>query len=218
MVVPVRVGARIMASRINRDFFFDQIRHQLFRGRFTSAQVEGLNFILDAWEAGAPGRDDRWLAYALGTTHHETDAKIKPIHEYGGSRYFFEMYDIEGRRPAVARRLGNTQPGDGVLFHGRGYVQLTGRTNYQKMQDQFGLNLTSNDAAADRALGGDLAAKIMFYGMEKGVFTGKKLADYFNSSTEDWVGARRIINGIDKANLIAGYGRAYYAAISYTTG
>jgi predicted chitinase len=36
------------------------------------------------------------------------------------------MYDINGRRPAKALKLGNVNPGDGVRFHGRGYVQLTG--------------------------------------------------------------------------------------------
>lgn len=37
------------------------------------------------------------------------------------------------------------------------------------------------------------------------------------TASADRVRARRIINGNDKANLIAGYGKHYYAAISYTT-
>jgi hypothetical protein len=205
-----------MANGINRDFFFSHVRQHLFGGRLAQSQVDGLSFILDAWAADYARRDDRWLAYALATAHHETDAKIKPINEYGGNRYFFDMYDMEGRRPEVAARLGNTRPGDGVLFHGRGFVQLTGRTNYTKMQEKYGVGLTANKDAADGALGGALAAKIMFYGMEKGTFTTRKFADFFNSTTEDWRNARRIINGTDKANLIADYGRAYYAAISYT--
>jgi len=48
------------------------------------------------------------------------------------------------------------------------------------------------------------------------MFSGKKLADYFDEDTDDWVQARRIINGQDKANLIADYGKEYYAAISHT--
>ncbi len=206
-----------MADGINRAFFFAHVRNSLFVGRLKQSQVDGLNFILDAWETDYARRDDRWLAYALATTHHETDMKMQPINEYGGNAYFFDRYDIEGRHPEIARRLGNLQPGDGVLFHGRGFVQLTGRTNYTKMQTKFAVNLTASDANADRVLGAPLAAEIMFFGMERGVFTGKKFADYFNASTEDWVNARRIINGTDKANAIAGYGRAYYAAISYTT-
>ena len=54
--------------------------------------------------------------------------------------------------------------------------------------------------------------------MTKGIFTGKKFADYFSPQKEDWVNARRIVNGLDKANSIADYGKRYYAAISYTTG
>lgn len=207
-----------MASAINREFFFGHVRQHLFQGRLKQAQVDGLDFMLDTWEADYADGDDRWLAYALATSHHETDMKMQPINEYGGNRYFFDRYDPEGSHPEIARRLGNTQPGDGVRFHGRGFVQLTGRANYKKMQDKFGVNLTASDANADRVLGAELAAEIMFYGMQNGVFTGKKFADYFNAEDEDWVNARRIINGLDKANLIAGYGRAYYAAISYTTG
>jgi hypothetical protein len=203
---------------INRDFFYSQVRHGLFRGRLRQSQVDGLNFILDAWERDHAKKDDRWLAYALATTHHETDASIRPIHEYGGRRYFFEMYDIEGRRPRKARELGNLNPGDGARFHGRGFVQLTGRKNYEAMQREFRVDLTSSDKAADRALDPALAAKIMFCGMERGTFTGKKLGDYFNAKRAQWERARAIINGKDKARLIAGFALDYYAAVSYTTG
>ena len=36
------------------------------------------------------------------------------------------MYDKDGERPKVAKDLGNTKKGDGVRFHGRGYIQLHG--------------------------------------------------------------------------------------------
>jgi putative chitinase len=57
----------------------------------------------------------------------------------------------------------------------------------------------------------------MFTGMMDGSFTGKKLSDYFNPTTASWTSARRIINGLDKAQLIASYGSRYYASLSYTT-
>jgi len=56
-----------------------------------------------------------------------------------------------------------------------------------------------------------------FEGMIRGSFTGKKLETYFSPAADDWVNARRIINGLDKANAIAAYGKSYYAAISHTT-
>jgi putative chitinase len=67
---------------INRHFFFDYAKRHLFKSRLSQKQVDGLNVILDAWEASYARKDDRWLAYALSTAHHETDARMHPIHEY----------------------------------------------------------------------------------------------------------------------------------------
>lgn len=187
---------------INRKFFFDTVRGRLFGGKLTPKQVEGLTIILDEWEQNHWNKDDRWLAYMLGTTFHEVDKSMQPITEYASGRAY------EGRKD-----LGNTHPGDGVRFKGRGYVQLTGRANYKKMSDVVGVDLIANPEAALRP---EIATKIMFYGMEHGSFTGKKLADYFNERKEDWVQARRIINRLDKAHLIADHSRRFYSAISYT--
>lgn len=201
---------------INRKFFYDHVRSHLFAGKLSVGQVEGMGFILDVWERDHAARDDRWLAYALGTAFHETAFTMQPIRERGGDRYFFDNYDPQGKKPAVARNLGNTRPGDGVKFHGRGYVQLTGRANYQKCETKFGVELTATRQDADGVMDRDLAARIMFFGMEAGMFTGRKLADYFHGETQDWVNARRIINRLDRAEDIAGYAKTYYAAISYT--
>ncbi len=59
---------------------------------------------------------------------------------------------------------------------------------------------------------------MIFIGMIDGDFAGKKLGDYFNDRSEDWVHARRIVNGLDRADEIAEYAKKFYAAISYTTG
>lgn len=199
---------------INRDFFFSQVRLTLFNGGLTQKQTSGLTTFLDWWEANLKDSDDRWLAYVLATAHHEVDMKMQPIKEYGNARYFFNMYDKEGQRPATARALGNTQRGDGVRFHGRGFVQLTGRRNYQDWSDRLGVDLVGNP---DLALQTPIAVRIIFEGMRLGTFTTRKLADYFSPSRADWVNARRIINGVDKAQTIKGHALKYYAAISYTT-
>lgn len=205
---------------INRKFFFANLRETLFTGKLTQGQVNGMTAILDTWEAAHAKKDDRWLAYALGTTFHETAFTMQPIRERGGKDYFFRMYDPGSplpHRAALARSMG-AQPGDGVIFYGRGFVQLTWRSNYAKAGKAMGVDLSTDLAAADRALEPALAARLMFWGMQSGAFTGRKLADYFNADTEDWKNARRIINGLDQAEDIGRYARKFYASISYTTG
>ena len=68
---------------INRIFFFDFVRTYLHGGALTTRKADGLNAIIDEWERKYANLDDRWLACALGTTHHETDQKMWPIEEYG---------------------------------------------------------------------------------------------------------------------------------------
>ena len=201
---------------INRDFFFSQARLTLFGGSLKQSQVEGLAGILDEWEDKYRDRDDRWLAYALATAHHETDRTMQPIHEYGGKEYLRRNYDVTGNNPTRARKMGNTAPGDGVLYCGRGYVQLTWKSNYDRAGREIGY--AGLVARPDDAMKAEIARKILLAGMIGGWFTGKRFGDYFNGPKADWVQARKIINGLDKANAIASYGQAYYGAISYTTG
>jgi len=64
-----------MQGAINRRFFFEECRSRLFDGRLSKGQVEGLDGILDYWEASHPNCDDRWLAYALATAHMRSTAR-----------------------------------------------------------------------------------------------------------------------------------------------
>ena len=137
---------------------------------------------------------------------------MQPIKEYGSKAYFKRKYDIEGNNPRLAKELGNIHPGDGAKFHGRGFVQITGRTNYTVWKRRLKKNLVNNP---DLALKPELAIEIIFGGMLNGTFTGKKLSDYFNEDKEDWRNARRIVNRLDKADLISGYAKLYYSSISY---
>jgi hypothetical protein len=70
----------------------------------------------------------------------------------------------------------------------------------------------------DLALDPAIASKILFTGLKTGLFTGKKLPQYFNKTAEDWINARRIVNKLDKAPQIAAYAKRFYGAIGYTTG
>jgi len=202
-------------AAINRKFFFDFVRLNLFGGALTGKQVEGMGAILDYFEKKYAAKDDRWLAYLLATAYHETDKKMQPIREYGGTAYFDKRYGPPpvGKNPGLARMLGNTQQGDGSRYCGRGFVQLTGRRNYTDWKGRLTVDLVGNP---DLCLGLDASTRVLVEGSVLGTFTGKKLGDYFNGAKADWVNARRIINGLDKAQLIADHAKKFYAAISYT--
>lgn len=146
-------------------------------------------------------------AYMLATTYLETAATMQPITEYG-SRKYFDKYDVG----VLAKRLGNTPEadGDGYKYRGRGYVQLTGLDNYRRAGLKLNVPLVTNP---DLALDPKVAGEIMIYGMMLGWFTGKKLNDYINTSKKDYINARRIINGRDKAVTIATYAEVFEYAL-----
>jgi predicted chitinase len=181
---------------IDRKFFFDQVRSRLFGGKLTQGQVDGLTALLDGWEAYFASYDT-WLAYALATAHHETARMMQPIEEYGKGQ---------------GREYGKPDPVTGQTYYGRGFVQLTWKFNYERMSVVVGKDLVHTPALA---LDMQISTRILYYGMIYGVFTGKKLHNYFNDQKEDWLNARRIINGLDKAELIADYGKQYFAAIRH---
>ncbi|GAB7528436.1 chitinase [Pseudomonas sp. 3A(2025)] len=204
---------------INRDFFFDHIRESLFKGSLIQGQRDGLNAILDKWEAESPEGDDRWLAYMLATTHHETGRTMHPVRETFAATDDEAINRLEkawaaGKLPWVKtpywRRDAN---GDSWL--GRGFVQLTHKANYQRVGAIIKVDLITHP---DQAMALDTALKVLFVGMRSGLFTSAKLSDFFNESKSNWVQARKIINGLESADLVASYAKSYYAAISYTVG
>lgn len=193
--------------------FFDALRKGVLGPGLSPSEVEGCNALLDAcadWPLA-------WTAYGFATAYHETGHTMLPIREYGSDAYLRRMYDIEGLRPEKARELGNLHPGDGITYCGRGYVQLTGRTNYERADRELGLGGFMVDHP-DLAMDPKIAAKIMVRGMEEGWFTARKLSDYLPAkgpaSQGDYEAARRIINGSDRKALIAGYAMKFQDALT----
>ncbi len=199
---------------MNRQVFFDDVRQTVFRGRMSQTQVEGMERLLDVWEEYyASDYDDRFLAYNMGTSYHETAHRMQPIMEMGGRRYF-NKYDIH-HNPRKARMLGNTEPGDGYKFRGAGDVQNTGRRNArfasEKLNEAFGLNVDFEENPELR-LDPFYSAHSLFLGNIQGWWTGKKLTQYIRTKA-DYRNARRVVNGTDRARLIAGYAVAFEEAL-----
>lgn len=190
--------------------FFDSLRAGILGPTLSAEEVDGCNIILKAMEELPLS----YTAYALATAFHETAGTMQPIRERGGDSYFLRMYDPTGARPQLCVANGNTCAGDGVKFHGRGFVQLTWRSNYAKASKVCGADLIANP---DLAMRPDHAAKIMRTGMEAGWFTGKRFGSYLPAKgpaqRAEFVNARRIINGTDRASEIADHALAFQRAL-----
>jgi hypothetical protein len=179
--------------------FYDALRaHKIMGATLDQSEVDGLEILLRAMGDAGWGR--RFTAYGLATAYHETAGTMQPIHEYGSREYLRNNYDVTGRRPAYARNMGNISPGDGVRYAGRGYVQLTWRNNYALAGIALDRDLVGRP---DDAMIPAVAAEIMVRGMSAGWFTGRRLSDYITIGRCDFKGARAVINGTDKAAVIA---------------
>ena len=140
------------------------------------------------------GCSRKQAAYILATARWETAHTMKPVMEA------FWLSD-EWRRKNLRY----------YPWHGRGYVQLTWEANYISAGKKLGKNLTSNP---DVVMQPAIAAEILVRGSMEGWFTKHKLTDHVNATKTDYVNARRVINGTDKAHDIAKLAREYEAALS----
>lgn len=171
---------------INRKKFFDGYRNNLDPNRkLDQNEVNTLTVFLDMVDKEFKRLTIPQWAYVFATTFHETNATFLPVKE----AYWLS----ESWRKANLRYFP---------FYGRGYVQITWKANYEKFSKQLGEDFVKNP---DLVMIPKYAFCILVGGFIKGDFTGKKITDYINSQTKDYKGARRCINGTDKAQLIANY-------------
>jgi len=124
------------------------------------------------------GLTDRASVIAVLATIATEVSSFEPIDEFGGAQYFTEHY--EGRAD-----LGNTEPGDGARYHGRGFIQLTGRTNYRSYGQKLGIPLEDQP---ELALQPDVAARLLAQ-----YFADRGIADA--ARKRDWQMVRRKVNG-----------------------
>ena len=193
---------------MNREAFYAFVRQALFGGTLTKGQVTGTDGILDMWAAFGDG-DVRKLAYILATSFHETARRMEAVRETLASTDTEAMNRLQNAWERGQLRTVKTPYWRGGYF-GRGHVQLTHRRNYKRMGELLGIDLVGNPSLA---LEPQISAKILIIGMMDGMFTGKKLADYINRDNADYRQARRVVNGMDRAELIAGHAEKFEAAL-----
>ncbi len=174
---------------INRPATFALIKSNF--GILKQSQINSFNLFFDEWD----GIDKRHLAYILATVWHETAKTMLPIEEYGKGK----------GRPY-------SKPENGIVYYGRGHVQITWLVNYQKLTRT---NKKNWDFVKhpELLLQNKPSIWATFYGMRAGLFTSKKLSDYFNSEISDSKNARKIINGLDCTEKIIGYYNKFYNSI-----
>lgn len=185
---------KLHTSKAQVNYDWDKLRSHF--GRLNQSQVDGFNAVLSAInQYGSPANKPAYVAYMLATAWHETASTMQPIAEYGKGkgRPYGKRIDVHGGR------YSDSLP----IYYGRGYVQLTWLTNYVFMKNRLGVDFVNNP---ELALNPKHAADIMITGMLEGSFTGKSLQKYITYGLYfEFVNARRIINGTDKATLIAQY-------------
>jgi peptidoglycan hydrolase-like protein with peptidoglycan-binding domain len=136
------------------------------------------------------------IAYVLATVQLETVDTFQPVKE---------AYYLGAKAEAYRKNNLRYYP-----YYGRGYVQLTWKENYAKYGKLLGLEMVTSP---DLALRPDVSLYVLVHGMKTGGFTGKKLSDYITASSVDFRKARAIINGTNKADVIAGYARKWLSSL-----
>lgn len=170
------------ALTIDRAAFFRGYRERLLAGATTlkQSQVDGIDLVMDEMLRNELALKE--AAYVLATAYHEAARTWQPIREYGGLNKRYAPY------------------------YGRGLVQLTWKQNYKKFSDLLGIDLVGNP---DLALDPHVSVTVLVTGMMRGMFTGKTLSDYWSGESYDYVEARRVVNAMDRAEMIAGFARHF---------
>lgn len=130
-------------------------------------------------------------AYVIATVHHETASTFKPLEEYGKGK---------------GRPYGRADATTGKAYYGRGFVQLTWKSNYQKYSEILGVDLVNRP---ELACDPNVALFVLVHGFKTGAFTGRRLEQYVLQGKTDFLNARRCINGMDRASQIAQLAQKY---------
>ena len=126
-------------------------------------------------------------AYLMATAEHETANSFYPVEEA------FYIRDERARKRYLESKKY-------YPYYGRGLVQLTWDFNYKKYSEILSIDLVNQP---EIVLEPSISLFIFVHGMCSGAFTGRSIGRYINSHGTDYINARRVVNGTDKALDIA---------------
>lgn len=129
------------------------------------------------------------LAQFMAQTAHET-GNFSRLKEMGSIKRYARMYDPKFN-PRLAKILGNIHHGDGAKYHGRGYIQLTGRYNYNAAEKALGLPLVDNPDLAEEP---NNAAKIALW------YWKTRVVPYVNNFKDTSAVTRKINSKLEGLN------------------
>lgn len=194
---------------MNSKTFYDFIRPTLFAGKLNEQQVQNIEATLA--EGARRVLSVEQVAYILATFYHETATTMQPIREYGKGAnldYGKVLKDAQGKTYRLdvgqgrGKRVKYYSPAH--LYYGRGHVQVTWLTNYRALTAAAKAQGKNWDFvnAPDLLLKIEPSIWAAFHGMTTGMFTGRKLSEFFTGKRSDPYNARRVINGTDAAAKI----------------
>jgi len=208
-------------ERINKEFFLAEYK-RAFGKTLSEQKKQNIFTITDAFESDPEMKSLRWLAYILATSMHESNDTFAPVVEgywiKPDAKRIAALYEYYRKNNPGALKTIFPNGRTGTAFYGRGrVVQLTHSFNYRLASEKIygDMRLLNDPDMIIRDASCDLA--VTFRGMLEGWFTGYRLGQFFPLSSDkaNWKSARKIINGLDKANLIAGYAMKFYDCLEW---
>jgi hypothetical protein len=175
--------------------FYEGLRSTKLFTTLAQKQVDSIDSILNECEKQGV-TDLRQIAYIFATAYWECynpktpETRLTPMVEFGSEKYL---------------KSKKYYP-----YIGRGFSQLTWQENYKKEGKRLGIDLFTHP---ELILGIQTAANSHVYCMVHGSYTGKKLSDYINAEKCDFINARRIINGTNRAEEIMSFAQKFLTCL-----
>lgn len=208
-------------SKVDKNYFKSNYP-RIFGRALPARKFDYIKLIIDAFDNCSFMVSLRWLAYILATSMHESNDTFEPVVEgywiKPDSKRVNALYNYYAKHNPGALKTIFPNGKNGTAYYGRGrVVQLTHDFNYKLASLEIYGDLRLFENPDMIITDPDCDIKVTFTGMYKGWFTGYKLNQFFplNSNKANPVSARKIINGLDKANLIAGYYIKFYDLLEY---